>query len=120
MLGNEGKARRRQKVSKHSELRLSGDDPISERQRDLLDRARFADRIAELIGKQPTMAGLVVGIFGPCGSGKTSVLNLLRTNLLEKESVLVRDFNPWRVTKDSAILLDIRRQRPFVDAARTH
>ena len=92
-------------MSKHSELRLSGDDPISERPRDLLDRARFADRIAELIGKQPTIAGLVVGIFGPWGSGKTSVLNLLRTNLLEKESVVVRDFNPWRVTKDSAILL---------------
>lgn len=92
-------------MSTSSEPRFSSDEPISDRARDLLDRARFADRIAELIRSQPTMDGLVVGIFGPWGSGKTSVLNLLRTNLSGMDSVVFRDFNPWRVTKDSAILL---------------
>ena len=38
--------------------------------------------------------GLVVGILGPWGSGKTSFVNLVR-HYLTSERVPVRDFNPW-------------------------
>ena len=92
-------------MSKDSESRFSGDKPVADRKHDLLDRAPLADRIAGLIDSQSTMTSLVVGIFGPWGSGKTTVLNLLRNNLLQMDSVVVRDFNPWRLSKDSAILL---------------
>lgn len=94
-------------MSNDSQLRISQDQPITNRRYDLLNRAPFAERIAEVIDSQSTMAGLVVSISGPWGSGKTTVLNLLRTKLLEMDSVVVRDFNPWRLTKDSAILLGI-------------
>ena len=90
-------------MSNDSEPKLSGDQPISDRQHDLLNRTAFADRIADLIDSLPTITGLVVGIFGPWGSGKTTVLNLLRVRLVENDSVVVRDFNPWRLTDDSAI-----------------
>ena len=90
-------------MSKDSEPKLSDDQPISDRQHDLLNRVAFADRIADLIDSLPTITGLVVGIFGPWGSGKTTVLNLLRARLVENDSVVVRDFNPWRITDDTAI-----------------
>ena len=90
-------------MSDDSEPRLSGDQPISDRRHDLLDRGAFADRIAKQIDRLSTRTGLVVGIFGPWGSGKTTVLNLLRAKLLESNSVVVSDFNPWRLTDESKI-----------------
>ena len=91
------------RMSDDSVPRLSGDQPISKKRHDLLNRGAFADRIAKLIDRLPARTGLVVGIFGPWGSGKTTVLNLLRAKLLESDSVVVSDFNPWRLTDESKI-----------------
>ena len=106
-------------MSDDSEPRLSGDKPISEKRHDLLNRGAFADRIAELIDRLPTRTGLVVGIFGPWGSGKTTVLNLLRAKLRESDSVVVSDFNPWRLTDEAkifpsffSVLSDAIKKRP--------
>ena len=106
-------------MSNDSEPRFSADQPISDRHRDLLNRFAFADRIAELLDHLPTKVGLVVGIFGPWGSGKTTVLNLLRSGLRKNDSVVVRDFNPWRLTDESkifpsffSVLSDAIKKRP--------
>jgi hypothetical protein len=47
---------------------------------------------------------LVVGIHGPWGDGKTTVLNMLRAELSSHNAFVVRDFNPWRLTTDEAML----------------
>lgn len=101
------------------ERQLSGDQPIYDRRHDLLNRGEFADRIAKLMDWLPTRTGLVVGIFGPWGSGKTTVLNLLRAKLLESDSFVVSDFNPWRLTDESkifpsffSVLSDAIKKRP--------
>ena len=82
---------------------FSNDRPLTDRQQDRLNRAAFADRIAGILQRLPNGPGLVVGIYGPWGEGKTTVLNLLRANLASNDAIVVRDFNPWRLANDEAI-----------------
>ncbi len=82
---------------------LSCDRPLSNREEDRLNRAAFADRIATILAAQPEDSGVVVGVYGPWGDGKTTVLNLLRANLTDEEAIVVRDFNPWRVADSDSM-----------------
>ena len=85
-------------------LDFSNDHPLTDRQDDRLNRSVFADRIAGVLHSLPKGAGLVFGVYGPWGDGKTTVLNLLRTDLCRNDGIVVRDFNPWRLTDDEAML----------------
>ena len=72
------------------------DDPIQSMSEDLLERADLAKGIAADIQKHPSTkeSGLVVGLMGPWGCGKTSLLNLIRKDL-ESDGVRTIEFNPW-------------------------
>ena len=80
------------------------DEPITEFGDDKLDRAKFVRRLAQTILDWQTTESLVIGIYGPWGSGKSSVLNLLARHLTAEEQgtagdnrrkyVVVR-FDPW-------------------------
>lgn len=71
-----------------------GDNPIRDPSEDRLGRAPLAASLARQIQQADASEGLVVGVLGPWGSGKTSFLNLVRHCLIS-EGVSVRDFNPW-------------------------
>ena len=83
---------------------FSNDRPVAQRQHDRLNRAAFADRISAVLAGLRTGDGLVIGIHGPWGDGKTTVLNLLRAKLDSDVTVVVRDFNPWRLADEADIL----------------
>lgn len=83
---------------------FSGDRPLTLREHDRLNRAVFVDRIASVLRRLPMGASLVVGVHGPWGDGKTTALNLLRAELAGSDDIVVRDFNPWRLTDDEAML----------------
>lgn len=74
--------------------KISPDNPISKAGADVLGRARVARSFAEQILSLDTTEGVVVGVLGPWGSGKTSFINLARERLGEV-SAAVLDFNPW-------------------------
>lgn len=86
-----------------TEPSFSCDRPLANRDEDRLNRAAFADRIATILAAQPEDSGVVVGVYGVWGDGKTTVLNLLRANLAGADAVVVRDFNPWRVTDSDSV-----------------
>lgn len=44
-----------------------------------------------------------MGVYGPWGEGKTTVLNLLRAKLADDDTVVVQDFNPWRVSDSDSL-----------------
>ena len=71
-----------------------GDNPIREPSEDRLGRAPLAASLAKQILHADASEGLVVGVLGPWGSGKTSFINLVRHNLTA-ERVPVLNFNPW-------------------------
>ena len=70
------------------------DNPIRTREQDLLGRTSAADSFVEHVLALDASQGVVVGVFGPWGSGKTSFLNLARQEF-EQKDVAVIAFNPW-------------------------
>lgn len=72
----------------------AGDSPIESPDEDLLGRADLAARFAKQLASMDASSGLVVGVLGPWGSGKTSFVNLTRSSLAAA-GVAIIDFNPW-------------------------
>ncbi|MFH1929572.1 MAG: P-loop NTPase fold protein [Chloroflexota bacterium] len=76
------------------------DEPINRPEQDRLNRIDLVKALGDKIGNYDTPDCLVIGIHGPWGSGKSSVLNLLASELEERSKsegpplVIVR-FNPW-------------------------
>lgn len=72
-----------------------GDNPIRSGADDLLGRGRAAQSIARLLRTADVSEGFVVGLLGPWGSGKTSLINLVREELKLEPALAVVEFNPW-------------------------
>ena len=80
---------------------MNPDIPIVNPSLDFFQREEFASRIAKVINSQNSEEGIVIGIYGPWGYGKTSVLNLI---ILRITDSLVVKFNPWRYENQDQIL----------------
>ncbi|MEK0082857.1 KAP family P-loop NTPase fold protein [Benzoatithermus flavus] len=80
---------------------LSPERPIGDPEDDRLGRAEFAARLARMLVDPDTRAasGIVVGVTGSWGSGKSSLLNLLARAITGRwpDAVVVR-FDPWLVS----------------------
>jgi len=84
---------------------LSQDRPIDREIDDRLDRIPFVENIiralvrdekditGRVVARRST--GVVVGLTGKWGSGKSSILNLTRERLKNTEHVVVATLNPW-------------------------
>lgn len=63
---------------------------------DTLNRSVFAREMAEVIGKMRPKHAFTVGISGPWGSGKTSLMELIKEELKQRcEHHVFIDFSPW-------------------------
>ena len=83
---------------------FSSDRPLTSKADDKLNRSPFAERVAGVLRGLPKGTGLVVGIHGPWGDGKSTVLNMLRGDLELDGRTVVRDFNPWRLSDEESML----------------
>jgi hypothetical protein len=79
------------------------DRPIEHKRDDRFGRWRFAERIADTIGQSSDPAGLVIGIYGEWGDGKSSTLNLMTDALKKYDTVLIR-FNPWYFNSEEQLI----------------
>ncbi len=84
--------------SRGKKHQFSADRPISSIEEDLLGRAPFAKSLASAIKGWQGNESLVVAMYGPWGSGKSSVKNMvLQTlRLAETNCPLIIEFNPWQ------------------------
>lgn len=71
------------------------DDPIRSKSEDVLGRADVAHDFAHSLRLLDVSQGLVVGVLGPWGAGKSSFVNLMRESFQSKPKFTVIDFNPW-------------------------
>ncbi|PWT76538.1 MAG: NTPase KAP [Bacteroidetes bacterium] len=102
------------------------DNPISILSDDTLGRAPAALAFGEEILGLDWGEGIVVGVLGAWGSGKTSFINLARGNL-ENTSIAVIDFNPWMFSGAEQLLqsffgelaAQLRVRRSLGDVAET-
>jgi predicted KAP-like P-loop ATPase len=76
-------------------MATSGDNPINDASEDLLGRVEVAKSMATEIRELDSSEGFVVAITGPWGSGKTSLVNLVRGEFETHPALVVVDFNPW-------------------------
>lgn len=74
---------------------IRGDQPIRSLKEDLLSRTKLARSIADQILQVEPSEGFVVGVIGPWGSGKTSLINLVLDDLRTRSGITVIEFNPW-------------------------
>ncbi len=72
----------------------SRDNPIRRAEEDVLGRAPVAAAFAKRVLDLDSSEGLVVGVVGAWGTGKTSFINLARDEF-ERAGALILDFNPW-------------------------
>jgi predicted KAP-like P-loop ATPase len=83
--------------------------PIESKSDDKLERGRFIERLASALVNSETQksTGVVVGITGSWGSGKSSLLNLLKEHLREAyPNALVVSFDPWHVSARNDLIVD--------------
>src|SRR3954447_20303879 len=83
--------------------RRSADRPIVAEAEDLLGRGGFARMLAAEALAPAREEGFVIGLTGPWGSGKTSVLKLVEQALGE-DAVMV-SFNPWLFSKGDELVV---------------
>ena len=74
--------------------RITADNPITKSEDDALGRLKPASSFAEQVLTLDSSEGVVVGVLGPWGSGKTSFVNLSQS-FLKESGVTVLEFNPW-------------------------
>lgn len=77
------------------EWSFSADRPIAGRKGDKFQRASFADALVTQILALPKNDSFVLGLVGPWGSGKTSILGMIEETMVQHQGVAVLKFNPW-------------------------
>ena len=85
------------------------DTPIKKQEEDLLHRKNFAKRLGKSLIDTQTKEGYCIGLYGPWGSGKSSVVNMIleEINSITKKSndkPIVMYFNPWNFSSSEQLL----------------
>lgn len=96
-------------------MNYNADKPIKTGVEDLLGRSFFSKQLAKALYECDASDGLVIGLFGEWGSGKTSVLNMTMNEIKimgeesENEPLIVT-FSPWNYSdKDNLTRLFFHR-----------
>ena len=86
---------------------LNSDRPISKVAEDALNRSGFSKRLANAIRSAPCDESLVLALYGPWGSGKSSIKNMMVEELRSNEWTcpILLEFNPWRLGDESQLLV---------------
>ena len=95
-------------------MNYSTDRPIDTEEQDLLGRSFFSKQLGKAIYEYNEKDGLVIGLFGKWGTGKTSIINMA-INEINKLAVnhdnkpMIMKFSPWNYSdRDNLISLFFR------------
>lgn len=89
------------------------DKPIEKPEEDKFGFDTFASAIATSIAGNTQPEGTVVAIHGPWGTGKSSIVNLVKHHLadqVEAKDIEILDFNCWWFKGEEALALEFFRQ----------
>ncbi|MEM7529120.1 MAG: P-loop NTPase fold protein [Pseudomonadota bacterium] len=93
-------------------MKMQTDHAITDMSEDRLDRANLAGTLFDVLHGPELQTPITVGIYGGWGSGKTSVMNMLRKRLDEDRAGVTLWFNAWKYASSDetlwrALLLEI-------------
>lgn len=110
---------------------LTADKPITSDKQDVLGRAPFARAVADAILSYCPEDSLVLGLYGPWGSGKTSLIEMICESIDEKQrdadhGLRIVRFHPWLLSDQRQLCAEffrlmssaVRRTDNAVDAAK--
>lgn len=86
-----------------SDEALSADNEAEALEKDLYGRWDLAQAVSNRILNSFIHQSLAIAIVGKWGSGKTTFLNFIKAGL-EKEDLVVINFNPWKCANSSSII----------------
>ena len=94
------------------------DQPISDSKRDLLGFNTLSITLADTILSQVNRSTYAIGVDGPWGSGKSSILRLLIKELARREphnsndgvGQIVVQFSPWLISNQTALIAEFFKQ----------
>ena len=94
------------------------DKPISDSEEDLLGFNTLSIMLADTILAQANRSNFAIGIDGPWGSGKSSILRLLRKELANREShknndgvgLILVQFAPWLISNQTALIAEFFKE----------
>src|SRR5207253_2131300 len=76
---------------------IAPDSPIESASQDVLGRTGFALNLARALANLVRGPGVVIGLNGIWGSGKSSLKNLIIEELVKSDvDVEILEFNPWQ------------------------
>jgi predicted KAP-like P-loop ATPase len=100
-------------VSEYNAVMIKSDAPIKTKKDDLLGRARFSESLGKALMEWQSVEGIVIGLYGKWGSGKSSILNLAieyienvgkEKKLKKKDRPIIIRFNPWNFTEQEHLI----------------
>ncbi len=92
--------------STNKTINYQSDSPIHNPDQDLFGRWPYAKRIAETIINRTDPSSIVIGIYGPWGDGKSSMINLINHELkLYPDKIIPIFFNPWRIKDETQLIM---------------
>ena len=85
---------------------LYSDSPIKDLDEDYLQQEKFVNRLKSVITDYNSQDSLTIQLRGEWGSGKSSVLNMLKNSLEEdsEKGPLVMYFNPWNFSTKNELI----------------
>lgn len=83
---------------------ITADRPVSFQPDDRFQRYGFAKRIADAIKSRQNSEGIIIGVYGAWGEGKTSVINFIDNELANDPRTIRIKFNPWRYSDENTLL----------------
>ena len=97
---------------------MDSDRPITTRAKDRLGFDNLARHIANIVAENEAQDGFVLGIEGEWGSGKSSLLALIKEELeAHNNPPLIMEFKPWLVGSRDKLILefwDYRTKRTLI------
>ena len=84
---------------------IGHDAPVTDRSDDFYDRWPIAKSISRIIETAPPQWSTRIGLFGPWGDGKTSVLNFLEQQQRTAANIVIR-YAPWGATTPDEVWRD--------------
>ena len=90
---------------------LHSDVPILKANEDTLNRRNFAKNLAQVIMDYSAPESFSIGIYGPWGSGKTSVINMVLEAVESASSdIVILRFNPWLCSDSRQLITQFFKQ----------
>lgn len=94
--------------NKEEQVEIPSDEPITKEEEDLLNRRSFVENVVNLI-ETNIKSPYSIGIYGDWGSGKTSIMKLIKEKIKKLDNCRVIWFDAWEYENETSMIYPLVR-----------